>query len=634
MQKTETIEIQKELTKKTGKLSKYLELILGEKSFSRLLQYELIVGLFGSMPGALGLFLRSKFYPRLLGKVGRNVTFGVGVVLRHPRKIFLGDHVVIDDGCVLDAKGTDNMGIRIGNGVFLGRNTILNCKNGDIVLEDNVNIGSNVTIFSASQVHVGRDNLIAAYCYLVGGTHQFDDPSVPVLYQGRVSKGIQIGPGGWLGAHVTVFDGVRIGKHAVIGAGSVVNTDIPDYAIAAGVPVRIIRERKGKNDLNPSTEKPRKRILYISMYDPHVPYTGAGARGGEFVIFLAKKYEVDVVYMTGSGHPGIPELEEKFKGRLQGIKTKIAIPFSQKGYFLFSKALYQKAVELLKEKPYDLIFCDYGLGGQYGVLLSKRFGIPFVYSSHNVEFRQYLGKAKKDFRRWPLIPYVYFKEKKAVKQCALLVAISEEDARFFSRWKDPEKIIVVPQGFDDSVYHPFYVPSKNPSPVVLFFGNYAISTNREAVEVIRHRIVDEVVKTIPNVVFRFVGANPPFHLSHPNFQFIGFVDSIVEEIQKADVVISPILKGWGMPTKVIESLACGKPVIATEVGARSVPRHYHRLKVCSIAEFPQAIVQTLRENRPVDSVDFEKLKADFLWSARLEKMIEKLESVLDVQAHA
>ena len=72
------------------------------------------------MPGALGLLLRSKLYPRLLGRTGRNVTFGVNVVLRHPHKIRIGDNVVIDDGCCLDAKGTDNEGITIGDGVFVG----------------------------------------------------------------------------------------------------------------------------------------------------------------------------------------------------------------------------------------------------------------------------------------------------------------------------------------------------------------------------------------------------------------------------------------------------------------------------------------------------------------------------------
>ena len=69
--------------------------------------------------------------------------FGVNVTLRHPHKIHIGDNVVIDDHCCLDAKGTDNRGITIGNGVFVGRNTILSCKNGDIVIEDRANLGFN-----------------------------------------------------------------------------------------------------------------------------------------------------------------------------------------------------------------------------------------------------------------------------------------------------------------------------------------------------------------------------------------------------------------------------------------------------------------------------------------------------------
>lgn len=243
MSEKETIEIQKELFKKGGSLGKYQDLVIGRKSFFRLLQYELIIGLSKGMPGALGLWLRSKLYPVLLGRSGKNVIFGAGVVLRHPHKIFIGDNVVIDDQCVLDAKGQNNEGIFIGNGVFLGRNTILNCQNGDIYLEDGVNIGSNVTVFSASEVRVGADELIAAYVYLVGGTHHSEDPTIPVLHQKRSSRGISVGSGGWIGAHVTVFDGVHIGKNAVIGAGSVVHRKIPDYAVAAGNPVTIINNR-------------------------------------------------------------------------------------------------------------------------------------------------------------------------------------------------------------------------------------------------------------------------------------------------------------------------------------------------------------------------------------------------------
>ena len=105
-----------------------------------------------AVPGALGLVLRKMLYPRLLGACGRNVVFGQNVVLRHPGKIRIGDNVVIDDNCLLDAKGDTNAGITIGSGVFVGRNTILSCKNGDIELGDRANIGFNCEVFSASRV--------------------------------------------------------------------------------------------------------------------------------------------------------------------------------------------------------------------------------------------------------------------------------------------------------------------------------------------------------------------------------------------------------------------------------------------------------------------------------------------------
>ena len=86
---------------------------------------------------------------------------------------------MIDDNCLLDAKGESNRGIRIGSGVFIGRNTILSCKNGDIEIADGANLGFNCEVFSASQVRIGRDTLVAAYAYLIGGDHDFADPGAP-----------------------------------------------------------------------------------------------------------------------------------------------------------------------------------------------------------------------------------------------------------------------------------------------------------------------------------------------------------------------------------------------------------------------------------------------------------------------
>jgi len=242
--KTETIAIQKELfEEKKSKVAKYQDLIIGRRGLWNLIKYELITLFSSWVPGALGLFLRSKLYPLLLGRVGKNVSFGTNVVLRHPHKIFIGDNVVVDDNCLLDAKGTDNRGIIIGDGVFIGRNTILSCKNGDIFLNNNVNIGFNCEIVSANKVKVGENVLIAAYTYLICGDHDFDRIDIPISEQGRSARGIYVEDNVWLGAGVKILDGVTIKRDSIIGTGSVVTTDVPEFSIAVGIPAKVIKKR-------------------------------------------------------------------------------------------------------------------------------------------------------------------------------------------------------------------------------------------------------------------------------------------------------------------------------------------------------------------------------------------------------
>jgi acetyltransferase-like isoleucine patch superfamily enzyme len=241
--------IQRELfDERRSKVDKYRDLVIGRPGWGALIAYELVMHLSTMIPGALGLFLRSKLYPRILGSVGRNVVFGINVTLRHPHKIAIGDNVVIDDGCCLDAKGTDNRGIIIGSGVFVGRNTILSCKNGDIVVDDNANLGFNCEIFSASRVRVGKSVLMAAYTYLVGGDHLYDRVDIPVLEQGRTARGIEVEDNVWLGTHVVVTDGSRVGRDAIIGAGAVVVGEIPEFSIAAGIPAKVMRDRRQSAD--------------------------------------------------------------------------------------------------------------------------------------------------------------------------------------------------------------------------------------------------------------------------------------------------------------------------------------------------------------------------------------------------
>ncbi len=228
---------------RTSAREKYAALVVGRSDWASLLLYELIVTFTQSLPGALGLVLRKALYPSLLGSCGRNVVFGQNVVLRHPHKIHIGDNVVFDDNCLVDAKGTSNIGIRVGNGVFVGRNTILSCKNGDIDLADDVNVGFNCEVFSASRVSIGKGTLLAAYTYVIGGDHDFSDPSKSILEQGRKSDGVSIGAGAWLGAGAKVLDGVSIGDNAIVGAGAVVTADVPAGTVVVGIPAKVVSTR-------------------------------------------------------------------------------------------------------------------------------------------------------------------------------------------------------------------------------------------------------------------------------------------------------------------------------------------------------------------------------------------------------
>jgi acetyltransferase-like isoleucine patch superfamily enzyme len=243
--KTESVRIQQEMDRPgRSKFSSYQDLIIGKRGFWRMLKYELVILFCSAVPGALGLFLRGIFYPCLLGACGKNVNFGANVVLRHPHKIRIGDNVIIDDNCLLDAKGRDNEGISIGSGVFIGRNSILSCKNGDIVLRDRVNIGFNSEVFSGSRVEIGNDTLVAAYCYVVGGDHAADNAEAALTEQGSRSRGITVGANCWFGAGAIVLDGIKVGANAIVGAGAVVTKDVPDYALSVGVPAKQIRDRR------------------------------------------------------------------------------------------------------------------------------------------------------------------------------------------------------------------------------------------------------------------------------------------------------------------------------------------------------------------------------------------------------
>ena len=107
----------------------------------------------------------------------------------------------------------------------------------------NLYVGPNSYLGVYENITIMDDVLIGGFCYIISGNHSMVDRSIPIREQGYVGGEIIIESGAWLGAHVTVLPGVKIGKGAVIGAGSVVTKSIPAYEIWGGVPARKIKDR-------------------------------------------------------------------------------------------------------------------------------------------------------------------------------------------------------------------------------------------------------------------------------------------------------------------------------------------------------------------------------------------------------
>ena len=145
------------------------------------------------------------------------------MVLRHPHKIRIGDNVVIDDNCLIDAQGRRQSRDH-------DRQRRVHRPQHDPVVQERRHRARGRRehrvqlrdLLGEPRARSARDTLIAAYCYVIGGDHDFSDPSQPVLAQARRSAGVTIGAGAWLGAGAKILDGVDVGDRAIVGAGAVV----------------------------------------------------------------------------------------------------------------------------------------------------------------------------------------------------------------------------------------------------------------------------------------------------------------------------------------------------------------------------------------------------------------------------
>lgn len=165
---------------------------------------------------SLSILMRRVLMRTVCRSVGEGLQVGPDVVLKHPETMEFGNCVFI--GAQAMIQGRFDGVCRIGNHVWIGPQAYLDARN--LVLEDYVGWGPGAKV--------------------LGSAHTGQPADVPIIKTSLIIKPVVVGYGADIGMNASILPGVRVGRQAIVGAGAVVTQDVPDFAVVAGVPARVL----------------------------------------------------------------------------------------------------------------------------------------------------------------------------------------------------------------------------------------------------------------------------------------------------------------------------------------------------------------------------------------------------------
>jgi len=214
-----------------------------DKAVTTSVLMELTIFKLGCWLRSLRFLLHLKFHPTLF--LGRNVQ------LQYKNSIHFGQWNQIEDNVFISALGKKKA-VEFGNNVRIGAfsriitSTSFNKIGYTISIGHNVGIGEFAYLGGGGGLEIGNDCIIGQYFSCHPENHNFQNTEQLIRLQGVTRKGIKIGNNCWIGAKVTILDGVTIGDNCVIAAGAVVTKSMPANTVIGGVPAKAIKSTKGE----------------------------------------------------------------------------------------------------------------------------------------------------------------------------------------------------------------------------------------------------------------------------------------------------------------------------------------------------------------------------------------------------
>jgi len=166
------------------------------------------------------------FYKIFFGSLGKGSTIFKPLLITHPRNIYIGRKVLMREGARIEIVKTPGMIPKI-------------------IIGNNVNIEQSVHIVCGSRISIEDNVTITGRVAIVDVNHPYDDIHSETKIGARVEcedNSVTIGAGAFIGFGAVILPNVKIGRHAVVGALSVVTRDIPEYSVAAGNPAKVVKK--------------------------------------------------------------------------------------------------------------------------------------------------------------------------------------------------------------------------------------------------------------------------------------------------------------------------------------------------------------------------------------------------------
>lgn len=211
--------------------------------------------------------LRHSYWGHRLGLLGSQADIQSGVHFEYPERIKIGDQCRISRHALLRANTETETAIRLGSGVSVKENTLINTNQGEVVIGDDCWLGPYSLIYGNGGVVIGNHVMIASHCVINTVSHHADRIDIPMSKQGIHSAPVIIEDDVWIGIGAVILQGIRLGQGCIVGAGAVVTRDVEPGTVVAGIPARAIRQR-GEDVLPVNGQS--KTVTQAMRKDTHV----------------------------------------------------------------------------------------------------------------------------------------------------------------------------------------------------------------------------------------------------------------------------------------------------------------------------------------------------------------------------